>query len=132
MKKYLILIILSSLVLTGCLGINGDGNLTSTCTKEEKSNIIDKKTTYVIDYKEGNINYITLTEEYSEDISNTLNTYKKAYENETGVEVSTTNNSITYKFDMNKVSKDIKDTFNLKDTYNGLTKSLESENYSCK
>ena len=129
MKKYLILFL--PFLLTGCFGLNGSGDLETTCTKQVEDNIyIKENDTYKLEYNQGDINKIILTKTYEGEVSG-LNTYKKAYENEPGVDVSITDNSITYTFDMLEVSDEIKSLFELKDIYNDQIKLLKSKNYSC-
>ena len=132
MKNLKYLVLLLPIFLTGCFGLNGKGVLTNECVKEEITPWMTEKDKYVITYKEGKISEIEITNEYEGlDMSSSIDTSKKAYENEKGVTITTDNSKITYKFDMNKVNSNIKEAFNLKDNYNDQVKILTDKGYTC-
>ena len=132
MKKYVFIIILFSICLTGCFGNAGKGELETTCKRTIETNYITEENIYVLTYKEGNIKKVKLSKTYAGlNLASSMNTYKKAYENESGVEIETTDNSINMTFDMDLVSDNIKDTFSLKNTYNEQVKLLEDKGFTC-
>lgn len=135
MKKLIILFI--PFLLTGCFGLKGQGYLTNTCTKIEKTVNIEENDTYILDFKSGIVNKVTLTKSYSstDDISyikDSLNSYKAAYENDRGVNITINDYTITYEFDMSLVKDEIKKTFDLKDNYNDQIKVLKEKGVVCK
>ncbi|MBR1376630.1 MAG: hypothetical protein IJ565_02335 [Bacilli bacterium] len=132
MNKVKYIVILLPLVLTGCFGLSGSGNLKNTCIKKEETNYSKEIDTYTLEYYQGDINKITLVKEYSGiDMKSALETYQKAYATEKGVNVQVSGNTITYIFDISKVSDEVKTTFNLKDTYSEQSKTLQSLGFTC-
>lgn len=132
MKKYILLIIFISIMATGCFGASGKGELKSVCRKEIKSTDIEDISTYEIDYKRGNVEKVKILRSYKGiDMKNALESYKKAYINYDGVDIETTDNSITYIFDMDIVNEDIKSNFDLKKIYNEQIKILEEKGFTC-
>ena len=132
MKNLKYLILLLPIFLTGCFGLNGSGVLTNECVKEENTPWMTEKDKYVITYKEGKISKIEITNEFDGiDMNSSIESYKKTYEKDKGVSITSDNNKITYSFDMNKISNDIKKEFSLKDTYNDQVKVLIEQGYTC-
>ena len=133
MKKVKYLILLLPFLATGCLGLSGSGILTTTCTRTESSYTLEDVDIYKIEYKEGDITNVTLTKNYNGvDLTTSLITYQKAYENSTGVHITINENSIIYNFDMSKITNDeIKKSFNLKTTYNEQIRALKEIGFTC-
>ena len=132
MKKYIFIIFLFSIILTGCFGAAGSGNLESVCTKTVDAKTLKETDTYTIYYKEGNVKRVLLTKKYmGMDITASLTTYQKAYENSNGVHIVVKDSGITADFDMGKVNDEIMKTFNLKSTYNEQIKTLENMGFTC-
>ena len=132
MKKYVFIIIVFSICLTGCFGAAGKGELESVCIKSVDTKYLKEKDTYKISYKEGNVKRVILIKEYSGmDITASLTTYQKAYENSNGVHIAIKDSGITADFDMGKVADEIMKTFNLKKTYNEQVKLLEDLGFTC-
>ncbi len=132
MKKYVFIIILFSICLTGCFGNAGKGELESTCIKSVDTKYLKEVDTYKLSYKEGNIKRVVLTREYSGmDITASLTTYQKAYENSNGVHIIVKDSGIEADFDMGKVADEIMKTFNLRKTYNEQVKLLEDLGFTC-
>ena len=132
MRKLVFLIFLLPLLLTGCFGESGSGNLTSICQKTIDTNVLKETDTYTINYKEGNISTIILVKSYTGmNLESSLITYQKSYENSKGVHIDVGENDITYNFDMLKVSDEIKKVFDLKDTYNEQVKLLKDIGFTC-
>lgn len=130
MKKYLLLFI--PFLLTGCFG-SMDGTLVKTCIKEEYSaNIVETKK-YEVEFKKNNISKIIFTDSYSGDIdmSNAINSYKKAYQNEEGITITSDDSSIKYVFEMDKISDKVKKDFNLTNKYNDLQKKFKESGIVC-
>ena len=132
MKKYVFIIILFSICLTGCFGNAGKGELESTCIKSVDTKYLKEVDTYKLSYKEGNIKRVVLRREYSGmDITASLTTYQKAYENSNGVHIIVKDSGIEADFDMGKVADEIMKTFNLRKTYNEQVKLLEDLGFTC-
>ena len=132
MKKYVFIIFLFSIILTGCFGNAGSGNLESVCTKTVDSKSLKETDTYTLYYKEGNIKRIILNKQYTGmDITASLTTYQRAYENSNGVHIVVKDSGITADFDMGKVNDELMKTFNLKKTYNEQVKLLENMGFTC-
>ena len=135
MKKHLYLLLLIPFFLTGCFGALS-GDLVTTCVKEEYSASISESKTYTLYFKKGNIYKIvyddTFTTTDNIDMSNAIKSYKRAYENETGISISTKENSISYEFTMEEVSDNVKKEFNLTKGYNEQVKKLKESGFVCK
>lgn len=132
MKRYVFMILLFSVIVTGCFGNAGSGELESVCSKVIDSQVLKETNTYTLYYKEGNINNVILNKEYvGMDMTTSLTTYQKAYENNDGISITLNDNGVTTKFDMSKVSDELMKTFNLKKTYNDQIKTLENLGFAC-
>ena len=132
MKKYVFIIFLFSIILTGCFGGAGKGDLESVCTKTVDTTSLKETDTYTISYKEGNVKRVILTKKYTGmDITASLTTYQRAYENSNGVHIVVKDSGITADFDMGKVNDELMKTFNLKKTYNEQVKLLEDIGFTC-
>ncbi len=132
MKRYVFIIFLFSVIVTGCFGNAGSGELESVCSKAIDSQVLKETDTYTLYYKEGNINNVILNKEYvGMDMTTSLTTYQKAYENNEGIIITLNDNGVTTKFDMSKISDELMKTFNLKKTYNDQIKTLENLGFTC-
>lgn len=132
MKKIVFLFL--PLLLTGCFGDVGKGNLTTICTKTENSVNITENKEYIIEFSKGDINKITFTDSFESDridMSNAINSYKKTYENEVGVNITIEGNSITYIFTLKDLSDNVKKDFNLTKDYNDQIKKLKESGAVC-
>ncbi len=131
MKKYIVLVFMLSIVVTGCFGERGAGKLYTKCYKEINTSYLKETDTYDIYYREGDVFDIIITKKYDGmDMKNEINTYKKMYESD-AINITTTDNSITYNFDLSLISDDIKDTFNIKYRYNDEIKKLKELGFTC-
>ncbi len=132
MKNIKYLILLLPLVLTGCFGNAGKGVLTNECVMKIETQWMTETDKYTITYKEGKVTNVVIANKYEGfDMTESMNTSKKAYENEKGIIITIDNDTITKEFDMNKVNSNIKEVFNLKDTYNDQVKILTDKGYTC-
>ena len=132
MKKYVFIIFVFSLCLTGCFGSAGKGELESVCTKTVDTASLKETDTYTISYKEGEVKRVVLVKKYiGMDITASLTTYQRAYENSNGVHIVVKDSGITADFDMGKVNDELMKTFNLKKTYNEQVKTLEDLGFTC-
>ena len=128
MKKYLVLIIFLSIFMTGCF----NNTLTEVCSKKEDANYIEEIDKIEFTHLNGKINYLKLSKEYiGMDMTGALKTYLVMYQNEPGVNVDVSNNTITYEFEMDNVKDDIKDIFNLKDNYHDQINTLKEMGFTC-
>ena len=132
MKNLKYLILLLPLVLTGCFGNAGKGELTSECIMKIETQWMTETDKYTITYKEGKVTNVVIANKYEGfDMTESMNTSKKAYENEKGVNITIDKDTITKEFDMNKVNSNIKEVFSLKDNYNDQVKVLTDKGYTC-
>ena len=132
MKNFKYLILLLPLVLTGCFGNAGKGVLTNECVSKIETQWMTETDKYTITYKEGKVTNVVISNQYEGfDMKESMETHKKAYEKEKGVNITIDNNTITKEFDMNKVNSNIKEVFNLKDSYNEQIKVLTDQGYTC-
>ena len=132
MKNFKYLILLLPLVLTGCFGNAGKGVLTNECVSKIETQWMTETDKYTITYKEGKVTNVVISNKYEGfDMTESMNTNKKAYEKEKGVNIKIDNNTITKEIDMNKVNSNIKEVFNLKDSYNEQIKVLTDQGYTC-
>lgn len=132
MKNIKYLILLLPLVLTGCFGNAGKGVLTNECVMKIETQWMTETDKYTITYKEGKVTNVVIANKYEGfDMTESMNTSKKAYENEKGIIITIDNDTITKEFEMNKINSNIKEVFNLKDTYNDQVKILTDKGYTC-
>lgn len=124
MKKLFILIL--PLIITGCM--NASGVLNSTCTKTTNA----EKQVYNFTYFKGNIESLNITKTYFVDVKNTLLTEQLIYQSFDGVKIDVTDNTIYYEFDLSKVDNNIKERYNILDTYQKQVDKLEELGFTCK
>lgn len=144
MKK-IILILLFSFMLTGCFfGEVGSGLITKTCSKvteNENIKIIEEKI-----IKNQNNEVISVI--YKDTVTNNGNKdYFKALKSSYISEINSLNNSnvlteineeienemiITYQFDYEKISDEIKNKYDLEKLNHIQIKKLEEQGYECK
>ena len=126
-KKYLILLL--PLIFTGCFGKAGSGILTAECKRNVQTASIEEVDRYIFEYVNGNITKIKITKSYNQDVD--LEASMKAYNTFNGVNASISGMEITYDFDLDIVSDEVKDIFDIKDTYNEQIKTLKNLDYIC-
>lgn len=134
MKKFILLFI--PFLLTGCFSSSLNGDLTTTCVKDEYSASITENKKYTLYFKKGDIYKIIYEDSFISnekiDMSNAIKSYQKAYGNENGIVVKTSDNSITYEFSINDISDTIKKEFNINKDYNKQVKLLKESGFVCK
>lgn len=135
MKKIILLSII--FIMTGCLGEIGKGYINKTCTKQENINGKIKTTTINIKSKQGNVEKITITEKYDEnlEIKSILNSKKSeqnSYKNEPGINMELNNNEFIYNIDTKNITENIKTKFNIKEEQHKQIKYYEEDGYNCK
>ena len=135
MKKTLIII--TSLMLTGCLGETGKGYITKTCQKKELINGNDIETNIKIRSKQGKIETITITEIYDKNMNlESITTSKKSEQNlfkqTTGATLNIDDNIFTYEIKNENASEIIKEKFNILDEQHKQIKYYEDNGYTCK
>ena len=126
-KKYLVLLL--PLLFTGCFGNAGNGILKQTCTKEITTVNLIEEDKYIFEYVSGNITKMEIKKSYNMELD--LEASMKAWNTFNGVHASISGNEITYEFDMNEVSDEVKEYFNIKDTYNEQVKTLTNLEFKC-
>lgn len=134
MKK---LLLIGTLLLTGCLGEVGKGYITKTCTKEEKINGLNKNTTITIKSKSGTPETIEIKETYDKNlditsITNSKKSEQNSYKQENGIEIKIKNNEYIYTINTKEISEEIKERFNIKTEQHKQIKHYEEEGYTCK
>lgn len=132
MKK--ILIISTTILLTGCLGETGKGYIKKTCTKEEYINNSKINTTITIKAKSGNIETIEIKEIYDEklDILDSKKSEQIYYQHEKGITLDINNNEYIYTINAEEISDEIKERFDIKKEQHKQIKQYEDEGYTCK
>lgn len=134
MKK---LLLIGILLLTGCLGEVGKGYIIKTCTKEEKINGLNKNTTITIKSKSGTPETIEIKETYDKNlditsITNSKKSEQNSYKQEKGITLNINNNEYLYIINVQEISEEIKEKFNIKTEQHKQTKYLEDDGYTCK
>lgn len=135
MKK--LIIITTTLLLTGCFGEVSKGYITKECKKEESANKINIKTNIKLKSNEGNLENLIISEKYetNKDITSIINSKKSEsnmYKNEKGITIEINNNEIIYNIDVINSSDLVKERFNLEEKTHKMIKKLEEKNYTCK
>ncbi len=133
MKKNIILII--SLLLTGCLGEAGKGYITKTCTKKETINGNNLETKIEIKSKQGNVETITITEKYDnieESIINSKKSEQNLFKQTTGATLNIDDSIFTYEINKKEASNIIIEKFNILDEQHEQIKYYENNGYICK
>lgn len=135
MKKILIPII--PILLTGCLGEVGKGYITKTCKKNEMINGNIVETTIKIKSKQGNIELITITEEYGknmdlESIIDSKKSEQNLFKQTTGATLDINNNIFTYTINKNDASELIIKRYNVLEEQHEQIKFYEENGYTCK
>jgi hypothetical protein len=132
MKK--IIICLTTLLLTACLGETGKGYITKKCTKKESVNglFIEKKIT--IKSKKGEVENIKIEEIYDEklDINSSKKSEKNEYDKIDGINLEISNNKYIYDIDTKKINEELKEKFKIKEEQYKQIKEYETEGYTCK
>ena len=133
MKKNIILII--SLLLTGCLGEAGKGYITKTCTKKETINGNNLETKIEIKSKQGNVETITITEKYDnieESIINSKKSEQNLFKQTPGATLNIYDSIFTYEINKKEASNIIIEKFNILDEQHEQIKYYENNGYICK
>lgn len=135
MKK--IIIILSALLLTGCLGETGKGYIIKECKKEENINGMNKEINIKIKSKQGDVETIEITETYDknldiESITNSKKSEQNSYKNINGFKLDINENIFTYTLETKKLTEEIKQRYNIKEEQHKQIKNYEENGYTCK
>lgn len=135
MKK--IIIIITIILLTGCLGDLGKGYITKKCKKQENINGKIKETEIEIKSKQGNVETITITEKYDKEfdlisIINSKTSEKNSYKNESGITLDISEQIFRYKIQAQEISEYIKEKFNIEKEQYKQIKIYEENGYQCK
>lgn len=140
-KKYLILLL--SLTLTGCFfGEVGSGYTTKTCTKETSLDSITLTEEKVVKQKDNNMVSIVITNkivgEESEIFKSLKNSYLSEINNLKNLGITTNvvsdlenEYSVSYEFDFNNISKELKKKYEFEDLFHNQIKKYEDEGYKC-
>lgn len=134
MKK--IIILLTPLLLTGCLGETGKGYITKTCNKTENINGYTVDTNITIKSKKGNIETIIITETYDknldiESITASKKSEQNSYTRTKGINLEINENIFTYTITKNEIPEEIKEKFNIKNEQHKQVKYYEENGYKC-
>ena len=135
MKK--ILILMTFIFLTGCLGEAGKGYITKTCKKKEIINENTIETEIKIKSKEGNIEKITITEIYEkneglESIIKSKKSEKNLFAQTTGATLEIKDNVFVYEINRNTASELIIEKYNILTEQHEQIKYYEANGYTCK
>ena len=135
MKK--IIIPLTIIFLTGCLGETGKGYITKECKKNENINGMTQKTNIEIKSKQGKIEKITIAETYDKNldlqsITNSKKSEQNTYKNIDGIKLDINENTFTYTIEPNIIKDEIKDKFNIKEEQHKQINYYEENGYICK
>lgn len=141
-KKYFILMILSTLLISGC-----DKKKTLTCTKTEKETGMNLTTTTTTNFINDKISSLKLDinakldssyVKYKDTIKQSLEQQYNVYKDEKGITYHTDVEDDTIIFslvvDNKAISKETRENLNISNSenYEDSKKSLESEGYTCK
>ena len=135
MKK--IIIILSALLLTGCLGETGKGYIIKECKKEENINGMNKEINIKIKSKQGDVETIEITETYDknldiESITNSKKSEQNSYKNINWFKLAINENIFAYTLETKKLTEEIKQRYNIKEEQHKQIKNYEENGYTCK
>jgi len=132
MKK--IGLILTLLLLTGCLGETGKGYITKQCNKTENINGMKKETKIKIKSKQGTVEEIIIKETYDENMDlESIKDSKKSEQNSyKNIKIEFDKNVFTYILDIEKLNEDEKGKYNIKDEQHKQIKQYEQDGYTCK
>lgn len=140
-KKYLVLLI--SLMITGCFfGEVGSGITSKTCTRETSLDgitLIEEKT---IKQKDNELRIIVVTNKIVGEPTTTFKSLKNSYLSEIknlqnlGIKTSVIDDveheySVSYEFDLNTISDDLKEKYEFENLYHNQLKKYEQEGYKC-
>lgn len=126
------------LMLSGCF--EKSGFITTTCTKEEVANSLSSKTIYEIEFKKDIISNVTVTYEYNDTNTKTIDSIKKTIDSNDKFIEGLNKNVITEDFNNYKISYTIdsssssliKDKYNIKEKRSELVTLLKNDGYTCK
>lgn len=142
MKK-IMLILMFSFLLTGCFGEAGSGIITKTCTKVTENDGITIKEERIIKNENNNV---ILVMYHNTVINNGDDTYFKALKNSYTSEVNNLNSNsvdaqinleeakefvVTYNFEYNKLSDEIKNKYDLTELNHNQIKKYEEQGFKC-
>ena len=127
MKK--LIIVTTTILLTGCFGEVGKGYITKTCTKQEHANDIEINTIIEIKSKQGKLTNITknLTA-----IQNSKKSEQNLYNRESGIEMTIDKDTFTYNIDVQNTTELVKEKFNIIEEQHKMIKYYEDIGYTCK
>lgn len=142
MKKS-VLILLCSFLLTGCLGEVGSGIITTTCIKKTEDEGLTIKEERIIKNENNNVILVL----YRNTITNNGDdNYFKALKNSYTSEVNNLNSNnvlssisdgehqefvVTYNFEYEKISTQIKEKYDLKELNHNQIKKYEESGFKC-
>lgn len=134
MKK--LIIVTTTILLTGCFGEVGKGYITKTCTKQEHANDIEINTIIEIKSKQGKLTNITKTEKYNTNnltaILNSKKSEQNLYNRESGIEMTIDKDTFTYNIDVQNTTELVKEKFNIIEEQHKMIKYYEDIGYTCK
>ena len=132
MKK--IGIILMTFILTGCLGEAGKGYITKECKKTENINGMKKETEIKIRSKQGTVEEIIMTETYDKnmDLESIYNSKKSEQNSYQNIKIEFNNNAFKYILNIEKLSEEEKEKYNIKEEQHKQIKQYEQDGYTCK
>ena len=145
MKKLIILLL--PLLLTGCFGETGRGNLSSNCTINETYNSFSSDTIYDIKFKNNNITEIVITKNHQaldKTAKETLrltkisvDDYNNYMEKMNGVTVKVITNDdmnyvVSYNIDMTLINNADINELELSKKHSELTTKLKDKGLACK
>ena len=132
MKK--ILLILTVILLTGCLGETGKGYITKQCNKTENINGLTKQTEIKIKSLKGNVELIEIKETYDKkmDLTSITNSKKSEQNSYKNIKIEFNENIFTYEIEIKNLTEEEKEKFNVKKEQHQQIKEYEEQGYACK
>lgn len=132
MKK--IILIITAIILTGCLGETGKGYITKQCTKTENINGLTKQTEVKIKSLKGNVELIEIIETYDKnlDLTSITNSKKSEQNSYKNIKIEMNENVFTYTIETKNLTEEEKEKYNVKKEQHQQVKTFENQGYTCK
>lgn len=140
-NKYLI--VLSSLILTGCFfGEVGSGYTTRNCIRETTLDGITLVEEKIIKQKDNNMISVLVVNKIVGEENSTVKSLKNSYLSEInnlkklGIAANVVSDlkneySVSYEFDFSNISKELKEKYEFEDLFHNQLKKYEDEGYKC-
>ncbi len=129
-----ILLILTIILLTGCLGEAGKGYITKQCKREENINGLQKQTEIKIKSLKGHVELIEIKETYDKnlDLTSITNSKKSEQNSYKNIKIDINENIFTYIIETKNLTEEEKQKYNVKNEQHQQIKTLEEQGYTCK